>query len=152
GRGRGQADRVRGADDLAPLRGGDAAGGDAGPHRVVEDLRAGPGQGAEARVLQLLEVGPDAHAGEPGAVLHLLRGEGVEVELGRGRLPRAAEVGVEVRVHARREAGLEADLGGAQVPGLDGAAHHLLAVEEVALLRAVVAGEGAERARLHADV
>src|SRR6185437_12283836 len=44
------------------------------------------------------------------------------------------------------------DLGGAEVARLDGAAHHLVRVEEVALLGPVVPGEGAERARFDAHV
>ena len=48
---RAQADLVRGAHDLEPLRGRDLVGAEDAPHVVVQDLRGGAGQRAEARLL-----------------------------------------------------------------------------------------------------
>ena len=64
----------------------------------------------------------------------------------------AAEALVQVALHLGRQAGLDADLGRAQIPRLFGAPHYLLRRQQVALLGAMVAAEGAEAAALDADV
>ena len=74
------------------------------------------------------------------------------MELGQRRLYSAREVDVEAPVELGRQPGLDADLGGAQVPRLAGAPHDLLDRQEVALLLAVVARERAEAAVLDAHV
>src|SRR3990172_6157596 len=76
----------------------------------------------------------------------------VEVHPGQRLLDGPAEVDVVAAVELGREPRLDADLRGAQVPRLLGAADHLRERQEVALLLPVVAAEGAEGAVLDADV
>ena len=111
-----------------------------------------PGSVPSARLLELGEVLRDGQPGAGRAVEDLLRGEGVQVHLGQGGLDGAAEIDVVAAVELRGQAGLDADLGRAELPRLDGAANHLVHREEVALLLAMVAAERAEAAMLDADV
>ena len=123
---------------------GDPAARDEVADLLVEDLGRGAGQRAEAGLLQLGEILADRQARAHRAVQHLLGRERVDVQVGQRRLDRAGEVDVVAPVELRRQPGLDADLGGAQLPRLLRAAHDLVDGQEVALLLAVVAAEGAE--------
>ncbi len=141
-----------GGNDLDPLAGGDATGGDAAAELVVEDFGGGAGEGIDAGLFEGAEVVLDRAAGADGAVEDLLRGEGVDMDVGEFSLDGAGEVDVVVAVHLGGKAGLDAHLGGAQIPGLAGTADDFFDGEEVGLLLAMVAREGAEAAVLDADV
>ena len=120
---------------------------------LVEDLGRGAGQRAEPGLLQLAQVLLDRQPERASTPYSTSSGEKAwRCMLGQRRLDRAAEIDVEAAVELGRQPGLDADLGGAQLPGLLRAAHHLVDGQEVALLLAVVAAEGAEAAVLDADV
>ena len=131
---------------------GDPAARDDVADRLVEDLRRRAGQGAEARGLELAQVLADRQPGAHRAVQHFLRRERVDVQLRQRRRDRAREIDVVAAVELGRQPRLDAHLGSAEVPRFLGAPHDLLDRQEVALLLAVVATEGAEGAVLDADV
>src|SRR5207244_1760730 len=95
---------------------------------------------------------PDRPARADRPVEDLFGRERVEVEARDLPPDRRAEVDVVAAVELRRQPGLEADLGRAELPRLAGAPHDLRHRQEVALLRAVVPAERAERAVLDAHV
>ena len=105
---------------LEPLLGVDLVGAEDGPDLVVEDLGGGAGQRAQAGVLEPAQVVGQRLAEALGALGDLERGEAVDVDVGRGLLHRPGDVDVVVAVEARVDAALQADLGGAEVGGLDG--------------------------------
>ncbi len=144
--------RVGGGDHLDPLLDRDATARDEIADVLVQHLGGGAGERAEPRLLELGEVLRDRQPGAGRPIQDLFRREGVQVHLGQRRLDRAAEIDVVAPVELRGQAGLDADLGRAHLPRLDGAADHLVHREEVAFLLAVVAAERTEGAMLDAHV
>ena len=126
-----QADGVRGAHDLEPLLGAQLVGAEDAPHLVVEDLRGGARQAAEAGVAQQLEVVAQRPALGRGALPDLERGEGVDVQLRQRRADRPHEVEVPGAGEARVDAALQADLRRAAIPRLLAAADDLVDAEQV---------------------
>src|SRR2546422_1937688 len=143
---------VRGRDDLDPLVHGDPAAGDPVADLLVEDLGGRAGEGPEPRRPELRQVLPDREPRPHRAVQDLLGREGVQMEPGQGALDRAREVDVVAPVELRRQPGLDADLGRAELPRLPRAPDDLVEGQQVPLLLAVVAAERAEAAVLDADV
>ena len=91
-----------------------------------------------------------------GAVPDLQRREGVHVDVGRRHLHRLDDGEIGVAGVAGMDAALQADLGGAALPGLARARRDLVEVEIVGLVAVAEAvpalGEGAELAAVGADV
>ena len=143
---------MRGGDDVDPLRHRDAPARDQVADLLVEDLRGGAGQGAQARLPQLRQVFADGKPRAHGAVQHFLGREGMDVHVGQGVLDGPREVDVVPAVELRGQPGLDADLGRPHIRRLLGAPDDLLDGQEVALLLAVVAAERTERAVLDAHV
>ena len=141
---------------LEPLRGVDLVRAQNGADLVVEDLRGGARQRAEAGVLQPAQEGLERDAERRRALPHLERRERVDVHVGRRFLHRAAEVEIGLAGVVGVDAALHADFGGAALPGLDHAALHLVEPEVVGLAAQVLGqlalGEGAELALEVADV
>ena len=67
---------------LNPLVGADAAGRNEVPKLLVQDLGGGPGEAANPRFFEGLQVVPDAALGACGAVKYLLGGEAVDMDVG----------------------------------------------------------------------
>ncbi len=113
-----QADAVRRFHDLEPLRGLDLVRADHRANLVVEDLGRGAGQRAEPGFFQFAqEVGEGAAQGL-GALPDLERREGMDVDVGHRLLDRAADSEIGRAGVFGVDAALQADLGGAALPGL----------------------------------
>ena len=149
-------DLVRGSVHLEPLRGRDLVRADDRADLVVEHLGGGARERGEPLVAEALEVVAQRDAERRGALPDLERAEGVDVQLGHGVLDRADDRDVVVAVEAGMDPALEADLGGAALPGLDGAPDDLRVRDEVGLAaqvrRELPLREGAEAAAEVADV
>ena len=129
---------MRGLDHLEPLRGVELVRAEHGADLVVEDLRGGAGQRAEAGFLEPAQEGLERDAERRRALPDLERREGVDVHAGRRFLHRAAEVEIGLPGVVRVDAALHADFGGAALPRLDHAALHLVEAEVVGLAAQVL--------------
>ena len=147
---------VRRLHHLEPLRGIDLVGAQDGAHLVVEDFRGRAGQAGKTGILQPREVVAQRQAQRVGAVPDLERREGVHVHVGRGGFHGGDDAEIGLARIARPDAALQADLGGAALPGLARAPRDLLEREVVGLLAMAetvpALGEGAEGAAVGADV
>src|SRR3990172_12197939 len=99
-----------------------------------------------ARGFDGLEVLADGNPGASCAIEDLLGGKRVEVQLGERLLQREHQLDIEPTVKLWREPGLDAGLGGAQLPRLAGPSHDLFDRQEISLLLPVVSAERAEGA------
>ena len=131
GRGRAQADRVRGLHDVEPLGGLDLVRADDGAHLVVEDLGGRAGQRAEAGALELGQEVGAAACRASRAPCHTSSGEkACTCMSGRAAFTRAADVEIGRAGVVGMDAALQADLGRAALPGLQRAARDLVEVED----------------------
>ena len=119
---------------------------------VVENFGGGAGKRAEAVVAQHGKIVGERHAGEFDAVDDFHRREGMDVHCGHGALHRAQNVAIVKRRQAVRQSALNADFGGAELPGFDGLLRDLLWIEEISVGLARAAAEGAELASHKTDV
>ncbi len=78
--------------------------------------------------------------------------EGMDVHRGHGALHRAQNVAIIERRQAVRQSALDADFGGAELPGFDGFLRDLIGLEEIGVGLARAAAEGAELASHKTDV
>ena len=115
-----------------------------------------PGQRLQPRVLQAREVGRQVLVRAAGALEHLERAEGVDVNRRRAGAHRRDHVDVVVAVEVGVDAALQADLGGAALLGLAHALADLVEGQEVGIAAQVERerplGKGAEAALESADV
>ena len=143
---------VRGADDFDPLRGGKFVGREDVADLVVENFGGGAGQRAEAVVAQHRKVVRERHAGEFDAVDDFHRRERMDVHARDGVLHGAENVAVVELGKIARQAALDADFGGAELPGFHGLPRHVVERVEVSVGLARAAAEGAEFASHKTDV
>ena len=156
GGGGAQAYPVRGLDHFEPFAGVELVRTDALAHLVVEDLGRRAGEAAETLRAQPLQKRAQGHAERLRAVRDFERREGVHVH-SRHRLLHGAQQGqIGVAGVGRMNAALQADLGGAAVPGLDRAPGDLVQREVVGPAAQIIAQlsfrECAEAASIAADV
>ena len=152
-RGRPQAELVGGDHHLGPLGGAHLVRAQVRAHAVVEDLGGRARQGAQAGVAQAGEELAHAHPEGVGALPDLERREAVDVHLGQALLDALEHRDVEVAGEVGVDAALQADLGGAPLPGLDRAVHHLVHVQDVGVAAQVEAlGPAREAAEAAAEV
>jgi len=131
-------------------------GADDGANLVVQDLIGGAGQGAQSRIPEPGEKGPDRQAERRRALRDLQWRKGVEVHVRDRRLDVAADGEIGLAAVIGMNAALKADLRRASRPRFGGAADNLFEREVVrraaqGLMRLAL-GEGAERAAVRADV
>ena len=143
---------VRGADDLDPLRGRKFVGREDVANLVIENFCGGAGERAQAVVAQHRKIIGQRHAGEFDAVDNLHRRESMDVHAGDGVLDGAENVAVMELWKIAGQAALDADFGGAKLPGFDGLLRHLIEGEEVGVRLARATAEGAEFASHETDV
>ena len=84
---------------------------------IIENFRSRAWQRAQPRGLELLEVGFERKAKSARTVHDFQRRECMDVHVWYRRLDRAANLEISVAVKARMNAALEADFGGAAIPG-----------------------------------
>ena len=153
---RAQAETVRRPYDVEPLRRVDLVRADDGAHLIVQDLRGGARQGAQAGGLELSQKRPDRHAQRRRALRDLQWREGVNMHVRDRRLDGAANAEIGLAGVIRMDAALQADLGRASLPRLDRAAHDFLEREVIRRaaqrLMRLALGEGAELAAVGAYV
>ena len=122
GGGGAQADRVRSLDDVEPLRGRDLVGADDARTSSSRISAAVPGRLPSPAAFNSREECPHRDAERLRALKHLQRREGMDVDVGRSAFDRAADVEIGRAGVIRMDAALQADLGGAALPGLGAAA------------------------------
>src|SRR5208283_5579152 len=88
----------------------------------------------------------ERHAGEFNAVNNFHGREGVDVHGGDGFFHRPQYVSIVKRGQSVGQSALDADLGGAELPGLDGLLRDLIGVEKI---RVVLARAAAKAQNLH---
>ncbi len=151
-----QADAVRRFHDLQPFGGLDLVGADDRADLVVEDLGGGAGQGAEPGVAQFAQEIGEAAAERLGALPHFEGREGMDMHARHRLLDRAADPEIGSAGIFRMDAALQADFGGAALPGFLDAADDLVHIEVVGpaaqILAELALREGAELAAEIADV
>ena len=121
---------VRGADDLDPLRGRKFVGGEDVANLVVENFGGGAGQRAQAVVAQHRKIVGQRHAGEFDAVDNFHGRERVDVHAGHGVFYGAKNVAIMKLGKIARQAALNADFRGAELPGFDRFSRHLSSVRK----------------------
>ena len=147
---RAEADAVRRAHDLEPLCRRDLVGAQDPPHLVIEDLGRGARQRAEPRVLEAQQVVLQIPLGRRGSLPDLERRERVHVDRRYRVLHGTQQIQVPATGESRMDPALQADLGAAALPRLDGAPGDLVDAQEVGgaaeVLGELALGEGAEAA------
>ncbi len=143
---------MRGADHLDPLCGGKFVGGQDVANLVVENFGGGAGKRSQSVVAQHGKVVGERHAGEFHAVDDFHRREGVDVHARDGVLDGAENVAIVELGKIVGQAALDADFGGAELPGFHRFLRHLIECEEVSVGLARAAAEGAEFASHETDV
>src|SRR6202034_4766641 len=119
---------------------------------VIENFGGGAGQRSESVVAQHRQIVLERHAGEFDAVDDFHRREGVDVHTRDGVLDGAENVAIVEFGEIVRQASLDADFGGPELPGFDCFLRHLIEREEVGIRFARAAAEGAELASYKTDV
>ncbi len=153
GRGRAQADLVRGGDDLDPALGHELARREDLADLVVEDLGRGAGDRAESLVLQHGQVVAQRHAVRLGVTeVDLFGRERMDVKIRQLALDRAHDLSVPEAVLVRVDAPLDADLGCSALDRLARVADDLLERAVVGVVLVLVPREAAEAAADVADV
>src|SRR5215831_4993771 len=142
------AKTMRGGDDVAPLIGRKLVAREDVAHLIVENLRGCSRQSVESVVAQHLEVIGQRHAGKFDTVDNFHRRERVAMHPGNGMLYGAQYVAVIKRRQIVRQASLNADFSGAELPRFASFLRNLIEAEEVGV---VLARPSAERAKLAAD-
>ncbi len=104
-------------DDFDPLRDGQLVGAEPAANPIVENFGGGAGNAAESFVFQHLQVVAQRHSGFLDAVRNLHRRKCVDVHLRNRMFDCAQNVAIEKAVEIARQSALDADFGGAAVPG-----------------------------------
>src|SRR5579864_4747143 len=140
------------ADHRDPVACGDTAWRDDVAYTIVQNLGRRSRQRPEPHVFESHQIIFDAPVREGRAIQNLLGRKRVHVNLRDFSLDSRAKVDVERSMDPRRQAGLNADLGSAEIPSLPNPPENFIEGQKVTLLRSVAAAEGAEAASLHADI
>ena len=111
-----------------------------------------PGKRPKPVVAQHGEIVGQRHAGEFDAVDNFHRRKGVDMHARHGVLDRAKNVAIVKLGKIVRQTALNADFGGAKLPGFDRLLRHLIERQEVGVGLARAAAEGAEFASHETDV
>ncbi len=126
-----ETDVVRVAHDLQPLFGVDLVGTQDGPHFVIQYLGCGSRQGAEPRVLQLLQERLEIDTESRGALPHFQGRECVDMHLRHRFLHGLDDVDIGLTGVLGVNATLHTDLGAAAIPRFLDSPLHLLRIEIV---------------------
>ncbi len=152
GGGRRDAEFVRRGDDLHPARDGQFVGAELAANAIVENFGSGAGNAAETFVFQHRQIVEERHAGLFNAVGNFHGGKSMHMQGGDGALDGAKDVAVEESVEIARQPALDADFGGAGVPGLLSFADDIRRRERVGVGSVGAFAETAEAAADEADV
>ena len=147
---------MRRAHHLQPLFGIHLVRADDRANLIVEDLRRGPRQRAEAGFLEPRQEVAQRQAKRRRTLRHLQRREGMYVHIRQHRLDRAADAEIGLAGVVGMNAALQAHLGGAAIPCLLRSPHHFVQRQIVGcaaqFLVRLAFGERAETAAVVADV
>ena len=140
------------ADHFSPLCRGQLVAREDKTDFVVKNFCGGTGQGIEAIIAQHGEVVGQRHARKLNSVDNFHGREGVNVHPRYRFLHRAQDVPIMKRRQLTRQASLNANFGGANLPGVDGFLCDLIEVQEIRVGVARPPAEGAKFASHEADV
>jgi len=147
---------VSSLDHVEPLRGIDLVGADNGAHFLIQHLRRGAGQGAEACRFQALQKVLDTNAEGGGALGDLQRRKGMDMDIRTGSFDGFADIDIGLAGVFGVDTTLHAYLGAAPRPGLFGTAGDFVLFQVVGLAAQVLAGlafrEGTKLALVGADI